>query len=59
MVRGWDTRGERTWVMVEASGPDDPNWATVMRSRQVFLGCIGPDGEGLAIPYCETKAIKT
>jgi hypothetical protein len=59
MVRGWDTRGERTWVMVEASGPDDPSWATVMRSRQVFLGCIGPDGEGLAIPYCETKAIKT
>ncbi len=59
LVRGWDPTGvHRIWQLVEAKGPDDPNWQTVMNSRQVSLGCVGPEGVQLAIPLTEAKAIK-
>jgi len=59
MVRGWDDKGEsRVWRLVEATGPSDPNWETVLNARQIFLGCIGPSGVRVALSLTEAKARK-
>jgi hypothetical protein len=60
LVRGWDPTGaHRIWKLIEATGPDDPSWQEVMTARQVFLGCIGPDGVRVAISITEAKALKS
>jgi len=55
----WRNKLYPTKVLVTASGPDSPDWKDVIRSRTLFIICMGSGHEMLAINATSITGVKT